>query len=132
MYARKRTPMAKKQTNWISDTYGIGDELDEWSKEIAGGAADKDRPRTEVPISEVFEEIKILEGEIAAGDWGLSYQRLLEAELIDKFNAIAAIVKRRLPPNRLRVNTKVFGALSDKTFQVEVKTVYEIDDGAKR
>ncbi len=123
---RQITPTARGQLSWIAETYGIGQELLEWSREITRGARSKKRPLLELPLIDTLKDLEELAG-MSGDDWALTRDRFLQGGYGIKLRLLIAAVLNRRPPHRLRVNRRTLYAFSDKRLGVEIKIAYEID-----
>ena len=125
-FRRAITPTGRKMLDVAAADYGLGEAINEWANEIVAGAARERRPVTEVALEEVLQELHDLIA-AAEADWRHSARRFREAGWLERAKAIWGTIKRRQPPYKLRVNTKVLLGLSDHSLPVEVRAVYEID-----
>lgn len=124
---RQITPTAEKQLAWIAQTYSpMHKDVDAWCEEITRGVANDRKPKSEVRLIDILEELEGLTTS-PKSDWALTAQRFREAGWIDKLKALRTLLAQRQPLNRERVATRQFRGLSDGCLEVEVATVYESD-----
>jgi hypothetical protein len=136
---RQITNTAAGQLGWIGSTYHLHGDIDEWCKAIVAGIKDPSRPKTELPLGEVLDQIRAiaktpesdaetpeLDAESPKSDWEYSVTQFKRSGWLDRLKAIKALIAKRSPPFKHCVNTKTFLEL-DKCVPVEVQTVYEID-----